>query len=379
VNTASASSMSLKPLLASLFLAAALTAAGAATEQAPTPGAPHYVFSYFYGDARQNEGLHLATSTDGLAWTPVANDAVLFHPGFGTRFRDPSLVRDPDGKRIHMVWTTETPNAFGFATTTDLIHWTDVREIPVMAPIPGTINTWAPELFWDTPRQRWITYWGSSVEGRFPETAKLSTNPKANNRMYYATSPDLRTWSAPQLLADFGFPSNDAYLLATPGNLTGEYALFVKHIVKPGSLARLQLAFAAADPLGPFKLTDEIVSADYAFCEGPSVIRIGDFSYCYFDLSNQHRLAVTRSPQIGGAPWEDLTPRLTLPPGAKHGTILTIDDATAVELRAFKKRKQQSFSPACSSRVTSTQRIPARSRRLAGGSRLAYGLRCTPP
>lgn len=293
----------------------------------------HYVFAYFYGDARQNEGLHLALSTDGLAWKPVARDAALFHPGFGERFRDPSLVRHPDGRRIVMTWTTETPNAFGIATTTDLLRWDDVREVPVMATVPGTINTWAPELFWDAKRERWFAYWGSSVAGRFPETAALSPNPKANNRMYYATSPDLRTWSEPRLLADFGFPSNDAYLLATPGHLRGNYALFVKHIVKPGAKARLRLAFGPA-PEGPWTLTDEYVSGPHVFCEGPALQRIGEAWYCYFDLSREHRMAVTSSPAIGGAPWEDLTARLTLPPGAKHGSILEIAAATAARLAA---------------------------------------------
>lgn len=312
----------------SLHLLSALLLAGAgaaANEQ-------HYVFAYFYGGARQNEGLHLAVGRDGFAWTPVAGDSALFHPGFGERFRDPSLVRDPDGKRIHLVWTTETPNAFGIATTTDLIHWEDAREVPVMAAVPGTINTWAPELFRDAPRQRWIAYWGSSVAGRFPETAKLSDNPKANNRMYFATSPDLRTWSEPRLWFDFGFPSNDAYLLATPGNPRGDYALFVKHIVKPGVRAHIRLAFASS-PEGPWRLTDERVSGDHDFCEGPAVLRIGEAWYCYFDLSRKDHMAVSRATGIGGCAWEDVTARLTLPAGAKHGSILPIDEATFLALK----------------------------------------------
>lgn len=294
-----------------------------------------FVFGYFYGGKRQNEGLHLAISRDGLDWSTVGNGKPLFHPGFGERFRDPSFIRDPDGKRIHMVWTTERPDGFGHAVSTDLIEWKDAREIRVMASVEGVINTWAPELFWDDPNNRWIAMWASSVKGRFPETAHLANaNPKANNRMYAATSTDLLHWSEPALLFDFGFPSNDAFLLPTPGVQGGDYTLYVKEIKQPGKAAAIRVAIGPS-PLGPFTLTAEKVTGEHQFCEGPVVMKIDGLFYCYFDLSNQHRMAVSRSTAPRGAPWEDLTARLTLPNGAKHGSILQVDEATFQALKQY--------------------------------------------
>ena len=287
----------------------------------------YYVYVYFYDAERQNEGLHMAVSRDGINWTPVNNDVATFHPGFGTRFRDPSLVKDPhDTKLFHMVWTTERNDGFGIASSYDLINWFDVREVLVNKNVKGVINTWAPELFWDSDNNVWMAYWGSSVEGRFPETAKLSKNPKANNRMYYSVSKDLKEWSEPELLQDYGFPSNDAYIYRLPeNNPNGKLIKFVKHIVKPGSKAQIRIAYS--DSLyGPYKLTDKFVSKKYKFMEGPNLLKIGEYYYLNVDLSREHRMALFRTKCLNDCEWEDLTDKAVFPKASKHGCIIGISE-----------------------------------------------------
>lgn len=285
----------------------------------------YFLFSYFYGGQRQNEGLHLAISKDGLRWTPVKNDSVLFHPGFGTRFRDPSLVRDPNRPEIvYMVWTTETNDAFGFASTKDFIRWENIGEIAINKNVPGVFNTWAPELIWDEEGKRWMIYYASSVKGRFPETAALANNPKANNRMYYAFSKDLVHWSQPELLADFGFPSNDNYIMKlSQHHPKGRYINFVKHIEKPGQRAYIRIAYADSIQ-GPYKLTDEYVTQKYMFCEGPNVFLIDGNYYLNMDLSREHRMAIFRTTQPGITEWEDMTDKSVFPKEAKHGSVINI-------------------------------------------------------
>lgn len=285
----------------------------------------YFVFSYFYDGERQNEGLHLAISCDGIHWTSVKNDSAIFHPGFGTRFRDPSLIKDPHDERLfHMVWTTERKDGFGIASSYDLINWFDVREVLVNKNIKDVINTWAPELFWDGDNKQWMAYWGSSIEGRFPETAKLSKNPKANNRMYYSVSKDLKEWSEPELLQDYGFPSNDAYIYKLPANNpNGKYMKFVKHIVTPGYNAQIRIAYSHS-LYGPYRLTDKYVTKKYKFMEGPNLLKIGDYYYLNVDLSREHRMALFRTKCLDDCEWEDLTDLAKFPKASKHGCIISI-------------------------------------------------------
>ena len=109
-----------------------------------------YIFSYFKGNGE--DGLHLAYSEDGLAWRALNDDKPFFHPTVGKEklTRDPSIVRGPDGM-YHMVWTAGwNEQGFGYAESRDLITWTHERYVPVMSNEPTAMNTWAPEIFYDS-------------------------------------------------------------------------------------------------------------------------------------------------------------------------------------------------------------------------------------
>ncbi|MBK6281801.1 MAG: hypothetical protein IPF54_03245 [Draconibacterium sp.] len=63
------------------------------------------MFSYFMGNGE--DGLHLATSNDGLKWEALNNNKSFLTPTVGDDklMRDPVLLKaDPDGK-FPMVWT----------------------------------------------------------------------------------------------------------------------------------------------------------------------------------------------------------------------------------------------------------------------------------
>ena len=66
----------------------------------------------------------------------------------------PASRSGPDGT-FHLVWTTgwHDSKGFGYASSKDLIHWSDQQFIPVMTNEPTTVNVWAPELFYDATRQ----------------------------------------------------------------------------------------------------------------------------------------------------------------------------------------------------------------------------------
>ncbi|MBQ1584862.1 MAG: arabinosidase, partial [Muribaculaceae bacterium] len=125
-----------------------------------------YVFTSFREPSTQ--GLQYLYSLDGLHWDTlpgiwlrpmVGNDTTYVDAWTGQVqapkyypdervMRDPSIVRGPDGT-FHLVWTTQWMGSrgFGYASSPDLIHWSEQRVIDVMGDIP-TNNVWAPELFY---------------------------------------------------------------------------------------------------------------------------------------------------------------------------------------------------------------------------------------
>ena len=92
----------------------------------------------------------------------------------GELMRDPFSTRGPDGE-FHMVWTWEwRVTSIGYAHSKDLVHWSEQKEIPLMAAIEGTRNTWAPEIYWDAPKKQWLVIWSSVVDGK-----------REGNRIYF--------------------------------------------------------------------------------------------------------------------------------------------------------------------------------------------------
>src|SRR5690606_35056667 len=102
-------------------------------------------------------GLRMLYSYDGYHWTDL--DTVLLRPEVGTQkvMRDPSMVQGPDGT-FHLVWTTswKADRGFGYASSKDLLHWSEQKHIPAMEHEPGALNAWAPELFYDDVKKDYI-------------------------------------------------------------------------------------------------------------------------------------------------------------------------------------------------------------------------------
>ena len=137
-------------LLSLLFAAPGLLFAGG--------GDTAYLFSYFINDSR--DGLHLAYSLDGLTWTPLNDGKSFLAPTVGKDrlMRDPSICQAPDGT-FHMVWTSSwTDRIIGYASSPDLIHWSEQRSIPVMMNETTAHNCRYPELFYDEPSQTYYIF-----------------------------------------------------------------------------------------------------------------------------------------------------------------------------------------------------------------------------
>jgi hypothetical protein len=281
------------------------------------------LFSFFRGNGET--GLQLAWSTNGLAWTelkPATGNGFLPPSVGGKIMRDPCLRLGPDGV-FRLVWTTSwwQPPVFGYAESRDLVHWTNVKAVPVMENDPTVKNVWAPELFFNEAKQEWIVFWASTIPGKFPETENSGDN---NHRIYCVTTKDFQTFSPTKLFYDGGFNAIDATIL--PAN--GKFYLVVKDETKNPVRKNLHLAVSArAD--GPFGPVGKAFTESWV--EGPSAIQLGKEYIVYFDhyVNPQHYGAV-KSTDLNH--WQDISADVKLPKGSRHGTVSFVPESVIKNL-----------------------------------------------
>ncbi|THH40508.1 glycoside hydrolase family 43 protein [Neolewinella litorea] len=275
-----------------------------------------YLFSYFQGNGE--DGLHLAYSEDGLAWTPLNGNASLLTPQVSDDrlMRDPCIIRGGDG-RFHMVWTVSWhERGIGYAHSEDLIHWSEQQYLPVMEDEPEAGNCWAPEIFYDAPYERYMIYWATTIPGRFPETDSSGDNG-LNHRMYYTVTEDFETFSDTRLLYDQGFNVIDA----TIQRIDDRFVMFLKDETKlPRAEKNIRIAYG--DELtGPYSPASEPITDNWV--EGPTATRTEQGWVVYFDRYTNHAMGAVRSSDL--VDWTDISDQLRFPDGTRHGTVLRVE------------------------------------------------------
>jgi hypothetical protein len=293
---------------------------------AQNPTKDIYAFCYFKGGSA--DGLHLAYSTDGLKWEALKNDSSFLKPAVAKDrlMRDPCIIRGADGL-FHMVWTVSwTDKGIGYASSKDLINWSEQRFIPVMAKEQGARNTWAPEITYDAKAKQYMIYWASTITGRYPTDSTLEAG--YNHRMYYVTTKNFNTFSDTKLLYDPGFNIIDATILP----YGKRYLMFFKDETLKPVQKNIKIAFA--DQLtGPYKQEGSKITGDY-WAEGPTAVQVGKQWIVYFDKYRDHRYGAISSTDLKN--WTDISDQIKLPSGIRHGTIFKI---TASELEKLKGAK----------------------------------------
>jgi len=241
--------------------------------------------------------------------------------------RDPCLYRGPDGT-FHLVWTTSwAGRTIGYASSHDLIHWSEQRAIPVMAHEPQTVNTWAPELIWDEARRHFLVFWSSTILGLNPQTAGSNKSPNSNNRIYGTTTTDFKTFTPTRLLYDGGFNVIDA-TLARDGDA---WLMFVKNeTLTPHTEKNIRL-IRGASPEGPWSEASPPITGDY-WAEGPSALKVGDEWRVYFDKHRLDAIGLVVSRDL--KTWTDSSAKVSFPPHARHGTVLALPRAVIANLLA---------------------------------------------
>lgn len=275
-----------------------------------------YLFSYFMDNGQ--DGLHLAYSHDGLNWEALNEGESFLAPEVGKDrlMRDPSIVQDENGT-FHMVWTSGWwDQGIGYASSTDLVNWSEQRNIPVMENFEGTRNTWAPELFYDSDSKTFYIFWSSTVPGAFPQVGTDESG--LNHRQYYVTTKDFETFSETALFFEPGFSVIDGAIIKKDGT----YHLFVKNETERPAEKNIRHTSNDKPYDFPTAVSDPI-TGDY-WAEGASPLQVGDYVYVYFDKYMEGKYGAVRSKDM--ETWEDVSDMVAFPKGTRHGTAFKVSE-----------------------------------------------------
>ena len=297
-------------LVRSLLVAILMVFAGmiSSSSRAAETYADSVFLSTSFRDADQ-KFLRFLSSTDGYHWTNVPGTFLEAKVGVSQQFRDPSLLRGPDGM-FHLVWTAgwHHDQGFGYASSRDLIRWSPQQFVPVMTNEPTTVNVWAPELFYEDGQ--FIIVWASTIPGRFPDKLEKHDN---NQRLFCTTTRDFTNYTPTKLFYDGGFSVIDPFILKDGGR----YVLVCKDNSRPA--LNLRVVFADS-PLGPW----QDVSAPFTqkFTEGPCALKVGEDWLICFDAYRQKLYGAVKTRDF--KTFTDITPEVSFPVGHKHGTALRV-------------------------------------------------------
>lgn len=287
-----------------------------------------YLFTSFHEPAK--DGLRFLYSKDGLHWDSIPG--IWLKPEIGNEkvMRDPSMVQTPDGT-FHLVWTTSWKGdlGFGYSSSKDLIHWTKERMIPVMSDEPTTVNVWAPEIFYDDDNKDFVVVWASCIPHRFKKGIEDENN---NHRLYYITTKDFKTISKARLLYDPGFSSIDATIVKRGER---DYVMVFKDNTRPNR--DLKVAFAKS-PTGPY--TPASTAFTESFTEGPTVEKVGNKYIIYYDAYREKIFGARETTDF--IHFKDMTKKVSVPRGHKHGTIIKTNMAIVAGLeKAYELAQKQ--------------------------------------
>lgn len=283
-----------------------------------------YLFTSFNEPA--DKGLRMLYSNDGYNWNDL--DTVLLKPGVGNQkvMRDPSMVQGPDGT-FHLVWTSSWrgDKGFGYASSKDLITWSSERFIPVMEHEPTTVNVWAPELFYDDEQKQYIIIWASCIPGRFERGIEEDSN---NHRMYAVTTKDFMEFSDTKLFLDPKFSVIDAVIVK---RAVKDYVLVLKDNTRPER--NIKVAFSDS-PMGPWKNISKPFTDN--FTEGPSVVKVKDDWLIYYDSYRKKIYEASATKDF--VHFTNITDKVRIPEGHKHGTIVTVKQKFVKQLKSNLQR-----------------------------------------
>jgi hypothetical protein len=209
-----------------------------------------------------------------------------------------------------MFWTWEWRDTkIGYAHSSDPVHWSEQLEVSLMKDIPGTRNTWAPEIYCDAPKKAWEIIWSSTIGG-------TSSDKVLDNRIYSSLTQDFRIFTKPQVFFDPGYNVIDATILQTQGRF---YLVFKDE--RPEPVMKFTKIAVGPTVEGPWTEIGKEFTESWS--EGPSALQVGDEYIVYYDhYRDPRRYEAVASKDL--LHWISITDKISFPPGCKHGSFLKI-------------------------------------------------------
>jgi Glycosyl hydrolases family 43 len=283
-----------------------------------------YMFAYFNNNGK--DGLHLAYSNDGYKWTALNNDSSVLKPMVAKDklMRDPCIIKGEDGL-FHMVWTVSwNDKGIGYASSKDLVNWSEQQFVPVMAHEDSARNCWAPEITYDKKKKQYMIYWATTIAGKY----KMDTIVESgyNHRMYYVITKDFKSFSKTKLLYDKGFNVIDATIVPDGK----QYIMFLKDETRIPPQKNIKIATSKNLTKG-FSVPSAPVTGNY-WAEGPTTLKLGNSWIVYFDKYRDHKYGAIQSADL--KTWTDVSDKISLPKGIRHGSIFKITGEEFEKLKA---------------------------------------------
>lgn len=276
-----------------------------------------YMMSYFVGNGE--DGLHLCYSEDGLKWTALndGNSYLKPHVGKNSLMRDPFILHDKNGT-FHLVWTTGwNDKGIGYASSKDLINWSEQIYIPVMEHEPTAKNCWAPEMCYDKENDLYYIFWATTIPDRHSEVAESESEKGYNHRMYYTTTRDFKNFAPAELFFNSDFSAIDASVVRD-----GErYVMFIKNENPNPAEKNIRIVTTEILPDFPAGDVSAPITGDY-WAEGPAPLKVGDYWYLYFDKYSLGSYGALRSEDM--VDWEDVSENLVVPEGIRHSAAFSV-------------------------------------------------------
>ena len=273
------------------------------------------MFSYFINNG--TDGLHFAYSDDGLKWSSLNHDSSFLQPVLSKDklMRDPCIIRGADNI-FHMVWTVSwNDRGIGYASSKDLVHWSEQQYIPVMEKEDSARNAWAPEITYDAANKQYMIYWATTISGKYP--ADTNVEKGYNHRIYFTTTKDFKIYGPTKILYDKGFNVIDATIVPNGK----EFIMFLKdETPKPVPQKNIRIA-VSSKATGEYSSPSKPITGNY-WAEGPTAAKIGNEWIVYFDKYRDHKYGAVASTDLVN--WTDISDKISFPKGTRHGTVFTI-------------------------------------------------------
>jgi len=221
--------------------------------------------------------------------------------------------------RMHAASTTGD-KAYFFACFTDkndnrngLIYWSRQSYPKVMEGFEVR-NCWAPEMIYDYEKEQYVIFWASTIK----VNGEWKTEPghPYDNRMYYTTTKDFKTYAPARIFFDPGHNVIDA----TVRRVGAKYYMIYKNEQELPVPQKNLLVAVSNHAEGPYRtISEKPFTRDWV--EGPAICLLPDSSFLvYMDACRDHRYEAKRTRDF--VHWEDASDRIDIPGGLIHGSVV---------------------------------------------------------